>query len=59
MVRLGGAASAPYIEVFRGLQDYFKRQNIDLDWVLYSDYDALVDAFVNKENVYPLNLTLE
>ena len=49
MVRLGGAASAPYIEVFRGLQDYFKRQNIDLDWVLYSDYDALVDAFVNKE----------
>ena len=49
MVRLGGAASAAYIEVFRGLQEYFRRQGIELDWVLYSDYDALVDAFVNKE----------
>ena len=49
MVRLGGAASAPYIEVFRGLQECFRRKGIDLDWVLYSDYDALVDAFVNKE----------
>ena len=49
MVRLGGAASAPYMEVFRGLQEYFRRRGIDLDWVLYSDYDALVDAFVNKE----------
>ena len=49
MIRLGGAASAPYIEVFRGLQEHFGRQGIDLDWVLYSDYDALVDAFVNKE----------
>ena len=49
MIRLGGAASPAYIEVFRGLQDYFRRQGIDLDWVLYSDYDALVDAFVNKE----------
>ena len=49
MIRLGGAASAPYIEVFRGLQTYFRRQDLDMDWVLYSDYDALVDAFVRRE----------
>ena len=49
MIRLGGAAHAPYIEVFNGLKKHFQRQGIDLDWVLYSDWDALVDAFVNGE----------
>ena len=45
MVRLGGAASPTYISVFRGLQAHFLRYGIELDWVLYSDYDALVEAF--------------
>lgn len=49
MLRLGGAASPGYIEVFKGLQTYFRRQGLDMDWVLYSDYDALVDAFVKRE----------
>ena len=49
MVRLGGAASPAYISVFRGLQAHFLRHGIELDWVLYSDYDALVDAFVGRE----------
>ena len=49
MVRLGGAASPAYINVFRGLQSHFKRQGIQLDWVLYADYDALVKAFVSRE----------
>jgi phosphate/phosphite/phosphonate ABC transporter binding protein len=49
MIRLGGAASPTYISVFRGLQTHFRRQGIELDWVLYSDYDALVKAFVNRE----------
>jgi phosphonate transport system substrate-binding protein len=49
MVRLGGAASPAYISVFRGLQAHFLRHGIELDWVLYSDYDALVDAFVRRE----------
>jgi phosphonate transport system substrate-binding protein len=49
MVRLGGAASPTYISVFRGLQAHFRRHGIDLDWVLYSDYDALVEAFVKRE----------
>jgi phosphonate transport system substrate-binding protein len=49
MVRLGGAASPTYISVFRGLQTHFLRHGIELDWVLYSDYDALVEAFVRRE----------
>jgi len=49
MVRLGGAASPAYINVFRGLQTHFRRHGIALDWVLYADYDALVEAFVKRE----------
>lgn len=49
MVRLGGAASPAYISVFRGLQTHFRQHGIDLDWVLYADYDALVEAFVKRE----------
>ena len=49
MVRLGGAASPTYISVFRGLKVHFLRHGIELDWVLYSDYDALVEAFVRRE----------
>ena len=49
MVRLGGAASPAYINVFRGLQTHFRRHGIPLDWVLYADYDALVEAFVKRE----------
>ncbi len=48
-LRLGGAAHAPYIKVFQGFQPYFRRQGLELDWVLYSGYDALVDAFVARE----------
>jgi ABC-type phosphate/phosphonate transport system substrate-binding protein len=49
MVRLGGAALPTYISVFRGLQAHFRRHGIELRWVLYSDYDALVEAFVRHE----------
>ena len=49
MVRLGGAASPAYISVFQGLRAHFLRHGIELDWVLYSDYDALVEAFVRRE----------
>src|SRR6516225_11796049 len=49
MLRLGGAASPTYISVFRGLQAHFRRHGIELDWMLYSDYDALVEAFVKRE----------
>ena len=49
MVKLGGAASSAYLVAFPGIKEHFRRQGIALDWVLYSDYDALVDAFVNRE----------
>src|ERR1700675_152005 len=49
MVRLGGAASPTYISVFPGVKAHFLRHGIELDWVLYSDYDALVEAFVKRE----------
>ena len=49
MVRLGGVAFAAYIPIFEGIRNHFLRHDIDLDWVLYRDWDALVDAFVNGE----------
>jgi ABC-type phosphate/phosphonate transport system substrate-binding protein len=49
MVRLGGAASPTYVGIFRGLQAHFLRHGIELDWVIYSDYDALVEAFARRE----------
>ena len=49
MIRLGGTASTSHMVGFRGIKTHFETEGIDLDWVLYSDYDALVDAFVNGE----------
>lgn len=49
MVRLGGSATASHFDVFQGLEELFRRRGIDLDWVLYSDYDAMVDAFVKGD----------
>ena len=49
MVRLGGSATMSHFEVFQGLEELFRRRGIDLDWVLYSDYDAMVDAFVKGD----------
>ena len=49
MVRLGGATSPTYVSIFRGLQAHFLRHGIELDWVIYSNYDALVEAFVRRE----------
>ena len=49
MVRLGGTATIPHLEVFQGLETLFRRRGIALDWVLYSDYDVMVEAFVGGE----------
>jgi phosphonate transport system substrate-binding protein len=49
MVRLGGSATASHLAAFQGLEKHFKKQGIDIDWVLYSDYDAVVEAFVSGE----------
>ena len=34
MLRLGGVASASHLTVFQGLGEMFKREGIDMDWVL-------------------------
>ena len=49
MVRLGGTASPSHMAVFQGLEAHFRRRGIDLEWVLYSGYDSLVEAFVSGE----------
>jgi phosphonate transport system substrate-binding protein len=49
MVRLGGVASPSHMAVFQGLETHFRRRGIELDWVLYSSYDYMVDAFVKGE----------
>lgn len=49
MLRIGGTASLAHMTVFKGLKTHFQQRGIDLDWVLYSNYDALVEAFVGGE----------
>ena len=49
MLRLGSTASQNHMTLCRELAKLFRRQGIAFDWVLYSSYDAMVDAFVRKE----------
>ncbi len=49
MIKLGGTASPSHMAVFQGIEAHFRRRGIDLDWVLYSSYDSLVEAFVSRE----------
>ncbi|MGH8060301.1 MAG: phosphate/phosphite/phosphonate ABC transporter substrate-binding protein [Candidatus Entotheonellia bacterium] len=50
MLRIGAVAYAPHVvTIFEGIKKHFARQRVPLDWVLYSNYDALVEAFVHKE----------
>jgi phosphonate transport system substrate-binding protein len=49
MVRLGATASHSHMVLCQELEKIFRKQSIDFDWVLYSGYDAMVDAFVRKE----------
>ena len=49
MVKLGGSATTSHMAAFQGIEAHFKRLGIDLEWVLYSDDMAVVDAFVAGE----------
>jgi phosphate/phosphite/phosphonate ABC transporter binding protein len=50
MLKIGAVAYAPYVvTVFEGIQHHFHQMGLRLDWVLYSNYDALVEAFVRRE----------
>ena len=46
MVRMGGSASESHLAAFQGIEAHFKQLDIDIEWVLYSDDYAVVDAFV-------------
>jgi ABC-type phosphate/phosphonate transport system substrate-binding protein len=37
------------MDLCQALEKLFGRAGIDFDWILYSGYDAMVDAFVRKE----------
>jgi ABC-type phosphate/phosphonate transport system substrate-binding protein len=49
MIRLGGVASRTYLVAFPAIKQHFQQQGLELDWVLYSSWDALVEAFVRRE----------
>ena len=49
MLRLGGVASSTYLVAFPAIKQHFQRHGLELDWVLYSSWDALVEAFVRRE----------
>jgi phosphate/phosphite/phosphonate ABC transporter binding protein len=50
MLKIGAVAYAPYVvTIFEGIRKHFNRLHMPLDWVLYSNYDALVEAFVRGE----------
>jgi phosphate/phosphite/phosphonate ABC transporter binding protein len=50
MLKIGAVAYQPYVvTIFEGIKKHFSRVGVPLDWVLYSNYDALVEAFVRKE----------
>src|SRR5262249_55628608 len=49
MLRLGGVASRTYLVAFPDIKEPIQQQGLELDWVVYSCWDALVEAFVRKE----------
>ena len=50
MLKIGAVAYAPYVvTIFEGIKKHFNHMDVPLDWVLYSNYDALVEAFVREE----------
>ena len=49
MIKLGGTGSASHLSAFKGLEAHFKDLGIEVEWVLYSDDMAVVQAFVEGE----------
>src|SRR5438309_1068782 len=44
-IRIGAVAYSPdAVTVFEGIRRHFGRNGMDVDYVLYSNYDALVEA---------------
>ncbi len=49
MIRLGATASPAHLELCKALETIFRRNGIEYDWLLYSGYDAMVEAFARGE----------
>ncbi len=49
MIRLGATGSPAHLDLCQALETIFRRSGIDFDWVLYSGYDQMVDAFTRGE----------
>ena len=49
MLKLGATSSSGHMVLCRELETIFRRQGIDLQWVLYSTYDGMVEAFGKRE----------
>jgi len=49
-IRVGAVAYDPkVVTIWEGFKSYFEARNCNLDYVLYSNYDAQVDALLNDE----------
>ena len=49
MIRMGATGSPAHLDLCKALETVFRRRGVDFDWVLYSGYDEMVDAFVRGE----------
>lgn len=50
LIRVGAVAYDPkVVTIWEGFKSYFEARNCNLDYVLYSNYDAQVDALLNDE----------
>ena len=49
MIRMGATGSIAHLDLCRALETVFRRNGVEFDWVLYSGYDEMVDAFVRGE----------
>ena len=49
MIRLGATGSPAHLDLCRALETVFRRNGVEFDWVLYSGYDEMVDAFARGE----------
>lgn len=49
MIRMGATGSPAHLDLCKALETVFRRNGVEFDWVLYSGYDEMVDAFVRGE----------
>ncbi|MEE2876034.1 MAG: phosphate/phosphite/phosphonate ABC transporter substrate-binding protein [Chloroflexota bacterium] len=49
MLKLGGTATPSHLTAFQAIEEHFGKLGVDIEWVLYSDDMAVVNAFVEGE----------